>query len=370
MTKKLKHTLILTLSALFLALTGFALVSSSQSKVNADDDIPIIPTEQKTKYYEIDLIADDYYAFTVNPSKPIGELLAGYVSKYECEEGKVFSGYWSTSDSEIKPYAIKNETYLDLVEIMELKGNEMSTDIWYSLNFYPIFIDSSAEISVTFDIRLENIETNFFSFTCTGKWDEEIYYDLLAKLDTFGYSYRFAKKAETIDSLSIVLRDFVGKTYFEVANAGPYSGSEFVGVCQSIDWISIYFKRAGKIITTRTIVRGETLSGADLKGDCAREGYNLLGYSLTENGEIVYSADEDITPDDDMTLYAVYEKIETPDNTVTDKSDDSTGIGDKISDVADNVSNWLKDNTGVVFSSGSLIIIAIVLAVVMLSKRK
>lgn len=374
MTKKLKHTLIVTLSALFLALTGFALVSSSQSKVNADDDIPVIPTEQKTKVYEA--ILGKEYSVCVDSTKPIADVLAGYVSVFECEEGKVFSGYWSTSDSEIKPYAIKNETFLDLVEVMGLKGNEMSMDIWYSLNFYPIFIDSSAEISVTFDIRLENIETNFFSFTCTGKWDEEIYSDLLTKLDTFGYLYRFAKKAETIDSLSIVLRDFVGKTYFEVANAGPNSSSEFVGVCQSIDWISIYFKRDGKIITTRTIVRGETLSGADLKGDCAREGYNLLGYSLTENGEIVYSADEDITPDDSMTLYAVYKKIETPsgtvtpDNTDTDKSDDSTGIGDKISDVADNVSNWLKDNTGVVFSSGSLIIIAIVLAVVMLSKRK
>ena len=93
-----------------------------------------------------------------------------------------------------------------------------------------------------------------------------------------------------------------------------------------------------------------------------KEGYTLKGYATAENGEIVYEANAVITPESDLTLYAVYEETKTP-------GDDSGNIGDKVNDVSNKISEWLKSKTGIALSSSGVIVLAVVL-VLILFKRK
>ena len=51
----------------------------------------------------------------------------------------------------------------------------------------------------------------------------------------------------------------------------------------------------------------------------------IINYSLSEDGKIVYKSDAIITPESDLTLYAVYEEIKAPNDDGTDK----TGEQDK-----------------------------------------
>lgn len=83
-----------------------------------------------------------------------------------------------------------------------------------------------------------------------------------------------------------------------------------------------------------------------------------------ETGNVVYSDNSVIRTSDDLTVY-VSETIEE-DSPIVEESN----LGDKISDAANNVSAWLKENTGVAISSGSLIVAAIIVILIMLTKRK
>lgn len=368
MTRKIKNSLLIIFAGLFVALMGLALFTPGyKTKANADDDIP---TEEKTICYEIILFGKTTGSASVDPDKPIGEQIADKVSDFECEEGKVFTGYWSNSSTQITPYAIKNQTYKDLIKRLKLQGSDMGSEIMYNLELYPVFIDPNEEKTLTFVTFIEDFTVQNSTITCTGKWNEVMYPDLVSHLDTYRYSHHFGRSTTIAASMteSLPLQYFSGKTYFEVIYSGEArlnpdgDGHDFLILAREITRYSVTFMRNGKIITTRVVVKGESILSEDLKEDCEREGYNLLGYSLTENGEILYGADEDFTPEDNFTLYAVYEEIETP--------DDSGSIGDKINDVADNVSNWINDNTGLAFSSGGVIVLGIILAFILFSKRK
>ena len=127
---------------------------------------------------------------------------------------------------------------------------------------------------------------------------------------------------------------------------------------------TITFMQDGAVKFTATAEKGKTLDlgGAGITSIMTKEGYTLKGYATAENGEIVYEANAVITPESDLTLYAVYEEAKTP-------GDDSGNIGDKVNDVSNKISEWLKSKTGIALSSSGVIVLAVVL-VLILFKRK
>ena len=127
---------------------------------------------------------------------------------------------------------------------------------------------------------------------------------------------------------------------------------------------TITFMQDGAVKFTATAEKGKTLDlgGAGITSIMTKEGYTLKGYATAENGEIVYEANAVITPESDLTLYAVYEETKTP-------GDDSGNIGDKLNDVSNKISEWLKSKTGIALSSSGVIVLAVVL-VLILFKRK
>lgn len=102
---------------------------------------------------------------------------------------------------------------------------------------------------------------------------------------------------------------------------------------------TITFMRDGAVKFTATAETGKTLDlgGAGITSIMTKDGYTLKGYATAENGEIVYEADAVITPESDMTLYAVYEENKTPGDDETDK----TGEQDKQNKKAVNVTGIL-----------------------------
>lgn len=127
---------------------------------------------------------------------------------------------------------------------------------------------------------------------------------------------------------------------------------------------TITFMQDGAVKFTATAETGKTLDlgGAGITSIMTKEGYTLKGYATAENGEIVYEANAVITPESDLTLYAVYEETKTP-------GDDSGNIGDKVNDASNKISEWLKTKTGITLSSSGVIVLAVVL-VLILFKRK
>lgn len=127
---------------------------------------------------------------------------------------------------------------------------------------------------------------------------------------------------------------------------------------------TITFMQDGAVKFTATAEKGKTLDlgGAGITSIMTKEGYTLKGYATAENGEIVYEANAVITPESDLTLYAVYEETKTP-------GDDSGNIGDKVNDFSNKISEWLKSKTGIALSSSGVIVLAVVL-VLILFKRK
>lgn len=127
---------------------------------------------------------------------------------------------------------------------------------------------------------------------------------------------------------------------------------------------TITFMQDGAVKFTATAETGKTLDlgGAGITSIMTKEGYTLKGYATAENGEIVYEANAVITPESDLTLYAVYEETKTP-------GDDSGNIGDKVNDFSNKISEWLKSKTGIALSSSGVIVLAVVL-VLILFKRK
>lgn len=128
--------------------------------------------------------------------------------------------------------------------------------------------------------------------------------------------------------------------------------------------LTVSFMADGKVACYATIETGKTLDlgGAGITSIMTKDGYTLKGYATAENGEIVYEANAVITPESDLTLYAVYEETKTP-------GDDSGNIGDKVNDVSNKISEWLKSKTGIALSSSGVIVLAVVL-VLILFKRK
>ena len=122
----------------------------------------------------------------------------------------------------------------------------------------------------------------------------------------------------------------------------------------------------GEVKFTAMSAKGKTmdLGAAGITSIMTKEGYTLKGYATAEDGEIVYAADEVITPESDLTLYAVYEENKTPGD------DDSGNIGDKVNDVSDKISEWLKSKTGIALSSSGVIVLAVVIALIVFNKRK
>lgn len=108
---------------------------------------------------------------------------------------------------------------------------------------------------------------------------------------------------------------------------------------KSILEYTITFMQDGAVKFTATAEKGKTLDlgGAGKTSIMTKDGYSLKGYATAEDGEIVYEADAVITPESDMTLYAVYEENKTPGDDETDK----TGEQDKQTKKTVNVTGIL-----------------------------
>ena len=117
----------------------------------------------------------------------------------------------------------------------------------------------------------------------------------------------------------------------------PTSDVTLYGVYVKVNTIT--FMQDGAVKFTATAETGKTLDlgGAGITSIMTKDGYSLKGYATAENGEIVYEADAVITPESDMTLYAVYEENKTPGDDETDK----TGEQDKQNKKAVNVTGIL-----------------------------
>lgn len=102
---------------------------------------------------------------------------------------------------------------------------------------------------------------------------------------------------------------------------------------------TITFMKDGAVKFTATAETGKTLDlgGAGITSIMTKDGYTLKGYATAENGEIVYEANAVITPESDLTLYAVYEETKTPGDDGTDK----TGGQDKQTKKTVNVTGIL-----------------------------
>lgn len=76
--------------------------------------------------------------------------------------------------------------------------------------------------------------------------------------------------------------------------------------------------------------------------------------------------------------FSVYEETPVEPGGEDNPSEEPTGgdvteeeptLGDKINEVTDNIASWLKDNTGLAFSSGGVILLAVVLALILFKRR-
>lgn len=128
-----------------------------------------------------------------------------------------------------------------------------------------------------------------------------------------------------------------------------YNGEEFSGVSYS-EWKDTF----GKIIFC---------------ADTSAAEYEELRAWLNENA----SCEQDATPDTPVTPDNPTEPggEENPSEEPTggDVTDEEPTLGDKINEVTDNIASWLKDNTGLAFSSGGVILLAVVLALILFKRR-
>lgn len=100
-----------------------------------------------------------------------------------------------------------------------------------------------------------------------------------------------------------------------------------------------------------------------------KPGYTYKGLSLDQSGAELLDMTTYVPNENEVTLYAVYEENPSEEPTGGDTTDEKPTLGDKINEVTDNIASWLKDNTGLAFSSGGVILLAVVLALILFKRR-
>lgn len=310
MTKTIKLTLIGLLTAL-LALAAVCLTANPVKQTKADEREYILSFSNSD--YTKHLLAYTRTGDSVFTEEDYNALTPTAVP------GKVFAGWSVSSDkSEYSGVSLIGKTFLEIY-------NEQNAPSDYMVNFYPFF----CEEDISF--RVNPIPESDYkqAFNITLKYNQEITQDIID--DVFGvqgYSIEvcYAFGSPALGRIPVELRYTYDVSFFDV-------------MYKSIPEYTITFMQDGAVKFTATAETGKTLDlgGAGITSIMTKEGYTLKGYATAENGEIVYAANSVITPESDLTLYAVYEETKTPGDDGTDK----TGEQDKQTKKTVNVTGIL-----------------------------
>lgn len=137
---------------------------------------------------------------------------------------------------------------------------------------------------------------------------------------------------------------------------------------------TLTFKDGENVLRTVEAEENAKLAALDLSAiSTTKEGYTFKGWSLTNGGELI--ALDTVTVTSDITLYAVYEKNAEP-TEPTEPTDPANpenpdkNSEDKVKNFGDKASEWIKKNIGVSISGGAVIVILIVAAFIIFSKRR
>ncbi len=290
MTKTIKLTLIGLLTAL-LALAAVCLTANPVKQTKADEREYILSFSNSD--YTKHLLAYTRTGDSVFTEEDYNALTPTAVP------GKVFAGWSVSSDkSEYSGVSLIGKTFLEIY-------NEQNAPSDYIVNFYPFF----CEEDISFEVRPVPESDYKQVFNITLKYNQEITQDIID--DVFGvqgYSIEvcYAFGSPALGRIPVELRYTYDVSFFDV-------------MYKSIPEYTITFMQDGAVKFTATAETGKTLDlgGAGITSIMTKDGYTLKGYASTENGEIVYAANAVITPESDMTLYAVYEQDATPDSPAT-----------------------------------------------------
>lgn len=361
--------LLITLTTLFLALMGFALFSSSQSKVNADEtlytetledflkdgstyrwndviDCSLLNQEDSRGHYVLHLggaqllyNSGAYVSIVFYDIDDKGSYIA--TSQASSTNGTVFaeriepySDYKVSVKEAFKEFVYVNDSGVGYLSIEALGCSLSNSTVYNWLRQNAIRVQK---------LTVKSGETVLDEFEIAADTSYR-FGDFLAEQSLLGY-----------DSDKYVFTDSTGAVYSAETS---FRTSEDLTIYVALK-PTVNVMYGNQIIKSYTVEQGSIITADTLRKDLARDGYELVGLSYTADGEAAQLTDLTVTSD--LTLYAVYNK--------TDDVEESN-FGDKISDFANNVSDWLKDNTGMAVSSGSLIVAAIVIVLIMLTKRK
>ena len=311
MTKTIKLTLISLLTAL-LTLAAVCLTVNPAKQTKADETKYIILSFSDSDYTK-NLMAYTRTGDSIFTEEDYNALTPTAVP------GKVFAGWSVSSDkSEYSGVSLIGKTFLEIY-------NEQNAPSGYIVNFYPFF----CEEDISFEVRPVSESDYKQVFNITLKYNQEITQDIID--DVFGvqgYSIEvcYAFGSPALGRIPVELRYTYDVSFFDVMYKLK---TEY----------TITFMQDGAVKFTATAETGKTLDlgGAGITSIMTKDGYSLKGYATAENGEIVYEADAVITPESDMTLYAVYEENKTPGDDETDK----TGEQDKQTKKTVNVTGIL-----------------------------
>lgn len=310
MTKTIKLTLTGLLTAL-LALAAVCLTANPVKQTKARETMYILSFSDSD--YTKNLIAYTRTGDSVFTEEDYNALTPTAVP------GKVFAG-WSASSNESKYSGVSliGKTFLEIY-------NEQNAPSDYIVNFYPFF----CEEDISFEVRPVPESDYKQVFNITLKYNQEITQDIID--DVFcvqGYSIEvcYAAGSPALGRIPVELRYTYDVSFFDVMYKLK---TEY----------TITFMQDGAVKFTATAETGKTLDlgGAGITSIMTKDGYTLKGYATAENGEIVYEANAVITPESDLTLYAVYEETKTPGDDGTDK----TGGQDKQTKKTVNVTGIL-----------------------------
>lgn len=347
MTRKIKNTLLITLTGFFLAIVGLTLFSSSASlrKTNADE-----------------VSADNTVETLIFSCSTEEELLNAAEGHEECGTTGSISDFtnaimFASSPGKVNHFFIKipfryYEQCKSFCFSFCFNSDQMSQSTWFTRCFYVKYTENGEDKFLNVDTIKPESERYLVNYR---QGDEE----------SVDYKFYLSKDELDLNSCPCTPSYLCFGIAIKPENASTiYSTLSYFnmyGVSLPTNTVDVMY--GNQVKKSYTVEQGSIITADTLRKDLDRssEGYELIGLSFTADGEAAQLTDLTVTSD--MILYAVYDKTD-------DVDVEESNFGDKISDVANNVSSWLKDNTGVAISSGSLIIAAIVVVLFMLTKRK
>ena len=365
MTKRLKNILLITFSA-FLALSAalmLALTSSRANKTYADETDEYFQVGYVYKFNDtLDFDAGFDYITTYSVdfiNYDFGYLDGGF--KINISERKLTIGV---------PFNSKMN-YIDIYTY---------DDGWLDPLYKDIIFSGLDSINSCFDTEEKILwfknnttrETAKYSLIVKDKSIESSNPESVIARSTVSFPYG------TIIKEGMLNFDFVPKVTGKVSkfynnqskdyleSVGENIESKYVYYVQYVDGATIELKDNENVLETITVEYGVLLNNISLNLP-NKDGYTFKGWSLTDGGELI-----DVNTyvvNGDLTLYAVYEENPSEEPTGGATTDEKPTLGDKINEVTDNIASWLKDNTGLAFSSGGVILLAVVLALILFKRR-